>query len=51
MCGRVIDATTRPKPSHGPPSRPAKAYSVMRWSCAGGMRGGDGSMTSPPMTG
>ena len=27
-----------------------RTYSLMRRSCDGGIRGGDGSMTSPPLT-
>ena len=53
MRGRELDlaaATPRPNASHGPISRPTGAYSLMSRSCAGGMRGGDGSMTSPPVT-
>ena len=50
MRGLGTRATPRPNASHGPISRPTGAYSLMSRSCAGGMRGGDGSMTSPPVT-
>ena len=50
MRGRVLERHHAAETLARATLAPARAYSVMRWSCAGGMRGGDSSMTSPPMT-
>ena len=43
-------ATPRPYSAHRGALAARWGYSLMRWSCAGGMRGGAGERTSPPVT-
>ena len=60
MRGLVLErVTTRPNPTHRPNlaacwpvrlGRPDELHCPIRWSCAGGMRGGEGESSSAPVT-